>query len=575
MDVGQINQFNFNQLDHDYISVSRNSRSLKDLIDESVDLNFISRNEISLIEFNSGFGNFLNPGISSVNFISRQIFRNRPHSEISYWQDRYENLYFDGNFHKNLFNIFNFNFGITKHSYDGKYINSDFDKWQARLNLNYFGSKKFNSFFRLNYLKIQKGLNNGLDPDRVNLQDREVVFNRSLAYVINPDAYEIRERFDADIGFIYAYNKTGNDFLKLILFTSNSFRKYHDEENRSTPNGIYLKENSHWIDYGLQVQQVSNLKINKDIIVNTQLEYQFDKDFIQTNYFSDKSSRHRFLTNLALGFKYFNISSYVKVFKSLSTNDKFTVSYGLTPSFNYKPTPSAEIKLYASSNKIIRSISYQEFALLKDSSGLKEEYIQSYQIGSKFKLKNNIFSIEYYRNELNNPLLYIYDSTLSYQFKDTTINLEGINSQLNIELLNFELGLNISYLFSERSRSQYFPEISGNVLFAYRNKFFRNKLDIKIGLTCRFWSKSKAVMYDGRYNLFSNRAFSDSNNLYLNSNSTLDFFIIGKIDKATFGITFENILNRIIYNTGFYPFDKRGGLFNIWSRFNLTWYFLN
>jgi len=51
--------------------------------------------------------------------------------------------------------------------------------------------------------------------------------------------------------------------------------------------------------------------------------------------------------------------------------------------------------------------------------------------------------------------------------------------------------------------------------------------------------------------------------------------IIGKISKATFGLTFENLLNRLYLTTGVYPYQNRGGLFNVISRFNVTWYFLN
>jgi hypothetical protein len=59
------------------------------------------------------------------------------------------------------------------------------------------------------------------------------------------------------------------------------------------------------------------------------------------------------------------------------------------------------------------------------------------------------------------------------------------------------------------------------------------------------------------------------------ANATLDFFIMGKIGRATFGLTLENILDRVIYNTGVYPNIERGGLANVISRFNITWNFLN
>ena len=63
--------------------------------------------------------------------------------------------------------------------------------------------------------------------------------NNTLAVVKNPDAYEIRERFDVDFGLVHSVKSS---FTKLQFFESNSFRQYKDEENRPTPNGIFLIE---------------------------------------------------------------------------------------------------------------------------------------------------------------------------------------------------------------------------------------------------------------------------------------------------------------------------------------------
>ncbi len=158
MDIGQVNQLNYNQLDHHYTALMRNGRPLNDLLDGSVDFNLLSRNEISEMELTNGFGNFLYDYSNGINVINHQVFRYRPYSEISYWQDRYENLYFDGSYDQNIFKKFNFNFGITKNSSDGKYTNSDFDKWQGRFNFNYFPNTKFNAFLIRELFKDSTGI---------------------------------------------------------------------------------------------------------------------------------------------------------------------------------------------------------------------------------------------------------------------------------------------------------------------------------------------------------------------------------------------------------------------------------
>jgi hypothetical protein len=59
MDIGQVNQISFNQLDHHYTALMRNGRPLNDLLDGSIDFNLLSRNEIEEIELTNGFGNCL------------------------------------------------------------------------------------------------------------------------------------------------------------------------------------------------------------------------------------------------------------------------------------------------------------------------------------------------------------------------------------------------------------------------------------------------------------------------------------------------------------------------------------
>ena len=116
-------------------------------------------------------------------------------------------------------------------------------------------------------------------------------------------------------------------------------------------------------------------------------------------------------------------------------------------------------------------------------------------------------------------------------------------------------------------------------MLAYHNVFFKSKLEIKIGVNSRFWTDYNAEFYNGYYNDFSNRVIDTTTLGYgtvkIKTNATLDFFVIGKIDKATFGLTFANILNRLFLTSGIYPYQERGGLFNVWSGFNVTWYFLN
>jgi len=584
MDYGQVNQLNYNMLDGHYTALMRNGRPINDLLDGTADFNLLSRNEISEIEMTNGFGNFIYDYSNGINILNHQIFRYRPYSELSYWQERYENLYFDGSYDQNLFKKFNFNFGITKNSYDGIYTNSDFDKWQGRFNFNFFPSKIFNAFLYANYAKIQRGLNGGIDPVK-NILDRDNLFNSGAVIVRNPDAYEIRERFDIDAGFIYAYGKNKSSFTKLQLFTSNSFRKYRDEENRPTPNGIYIIDNSHWIDYGIKLQQVLKYDLTHDIGFVSKTEGEYDKDLITSNVIKIRNSdRLYLLENIGVITKYLGVNAYVKTYKFQYFKNKFFADYGIKPELKYDFGKSSSVKLYGMINYSNKLPTYLQYSLndyiQPDSSDIKlnEEKVTNYTAGANVKFGFGDVTVEYFHSNIENRILNSLNSGI-YTYQQGAQKNDGINSNLKLRVFNFNLDLNLQNSLNSSYSNTNSPKTSGSAVLAYHNIFFKNKLEIKLGVKSRFWSDYSTEFYNGYYNDFSCRLIDTATANYgtvkIKSNATLDFFVIGKIDKAVFGLTFTNILNRLYLTSGIYPYQDRGGLFNVWSGFNITWYFLN
>jgi hypothetical protein len=536
MDVGQLNPLSFNQLPDNYTGVLRHGRPINDMLNGSVDWNLLSRNEISEIELSNGYNNNVYGYSNIINVIQRELFQFRPYTEISFYQDRYENLYFDGNFHQNLFRKLNFNFGITKHSYDGHYTNSDFDKWLGRFNLNFAPNNKLNFFLNVNYATIQKGLNGGIREDTVNLGDKEEIFNTSRAIVVNPDAYEIKERFDVDLGSVFLAGK--NSFTKLQFFVSNSFRKYRDEENRPTPNGTYFRFNDHWINYGALLQENLKLYPSKGINLtsNTEIEYNY---LITDRYILDQVSTITsnldganwsylyFTEDLGMNYNNINLSGYFRGYFR-GSNSILNYWYGFKASY---------LLNIDSTNKLKFSGHYNT---KNDYSSLKAE----------LNFANNIASSEF------------------YYFNNGYNIYKGLNNHLKLRLFKFEIDGLYSYNFVPKylnlvsgvSRN-YTPEHYGNISLAWIDVAFKNKLEYKIGVNSRYWSDYYTNYY--------------SPILKIPANATLDFYIMGRIGKATFGLTFENILDRIIYNIGVYPFMDRGGFLNSMSRFNITWNFFD
>jgi len=572
-DVGQIGQLNYNQMDQNYTGVFRNGRPINDLLDGMIDFNLLSRNEVSDIELTNGFGNFLYNYTNGVNIVNKQIFQYKPYSEITYWQDRYENLYFDGNYHQNLFKNFNFNFGITKHSYDGRYTNSDFDTWQGRFNFNFAASSKVNMFLYANYSHIQRGLNEGIDPLKTNVSNNDSLSNSTLAIVRNPNSNETRERFDVDFGILHSVKSS---FTKLQFFESNSFRKYFD------PNSVFLVEKTHWIDYGIKLQQIFNYDINKNLNVVSRTEGEFNQDFINSPLSNLRHSvRYLFLEDLSLKFKGFTANGYGKAIRYDYYDSKFYFDYGAKANYKIKFDSTNHVDVYGQFSQVNKLPSYLQKFLDEyyvSGSNIINEKVKTSSIGVTFVYKNLNLDVKYssisrdgFITNVNYPTAYIIKP--SSILKDNTIS-----SRLGFKLTHFEIEANAEYNINNHD-DPYFPQLAGNAIVSYHNLYFRNKLEVKIGVNTRFWGDYWSPGYDSRYNQFKDRLEVYDYIFYpvpvVRRNATLDFFVIGKINKAIFGLTLENILNRVEYTTAYYPYQDRGGLANIISRFNITWYFLN
>ncbi len=438
-----------------------------------------------------------------------------------------------------------------------------------------------------NYSKIQRGLNGGIDPTKTIL-DRTNLFDVTTAIVRNPDAYEIRERFDVDLGFIYAYGKNRNSFTKLQLFTSNSFRKYRDEENRPTPNGIYFIDNSHWIDYGVKLQQVLKYSLIKGLDFQTKTELEYDKDLITSNIIPIRQSgRAFFIENIDLLSKHFDVNAYAKAYKFDYFDNKFYFDYGIKPTVKTSIGNIADVSLYGMYSFSNTLPTYQQYFLNNyiysgipslQSVLTRQETNSDYSAGASISNKYGEVFFEYYKG-VNKSRIYNSINGNYYYYQTTEWNYDGVKTGLKLRIFNIELEGNLMHVLNNITYDGSNPRYSGNAVLAYHNLFFKNKLEVKIGFASRFWTDYYADFYNGYYNDFSNRLLDSTTMNYnyyiIKSNATLDFFIIGKIDKATFGLTFENLLNRLYITSGIYPYMDRGGLFNVWSRFNITWYFLN
>lgn len=562
MDVGQLNPFSYNQYNPRYTGVLRNGRSINDMFDGNADMNLFSRNEISEMEFSDGYRNSRYDYTNTINVIQRELYQFRPYTEISFFQDRYENLYFDGNFHQNFSSKLNFNFGITKHSYDGHYDNSAFDKWLGRFSLTFAPSNRLNFFLKVNYSMINRELNEGINPDTLNYGSKEDLFDAAKAVVFYDRQHERRERFDVDLGGVLLAGKTS--FSKLQFFVSNSLREYFQINNLADPLSVERRDVYHWINYGVIAQQQFKFRINKDITVISNSEGEYSYLIKQYNLGPNPVFSISGITDWNNG------SIFLKQDLSVSYKGLLLAGYVSALSHDFPPISGSQKTIYMDAGgKAV----YEN----------KMNEITSYYFKGIFNHRSNYFSIA---SGIKSPVVsfgsqFYYYRTNSYitpasLFIPDAVVFRGVNNSLELKVFKFRLSVNHSYNF-RNSANSFNPLNSGRINLVFEDNAFKNKLEYKVGLTSRFWSEYNALFYNGNNNslYYSLGVNYDRTPIKVPANATLDFYISGKIGKATFGLTLENILDRIVYNTGLYPFMDRGGFLNTISRFNITWNFFD
>jgi hypothetical protein len=505
------------------------------------DIENISINEIDKFEEVPNTISFLyglNVSGKSVNIITKDFFQPKTFSQFRYSQDRTNSLNADINFTIPFSEKFNFSFGLNSHSTDGRYINSDFTTWRGRIRLNYFPSAKINFRFNFNYAQFQRGLNEGL----IN-STNDSLADPILAQVVNPDSYEKLTNFLTDLSINARILYNDKSLTKLRFYVLNSVRLYRDEENRPTPNGIYLSEDFRTILYGIDLKQNIYIQISNNLNTNILLGY--------NGYFN-------YFNNSSLGIaNYYNHNSF--------DNHSFLAKVEFLANRFFISTAARYNKLDNDYFNYGGDLKY--IILEKDNlkAGIKGGV-------SKTAGKTNSFNPSKFDNRY-------FDIGAFINFNNLNINCVFFNNQSKLNQDHTSRGINISADFEDKYFSGYisvdkfdelfFPNYNLKTDFSYHDFFFKNKLNLRLGVNIKYANNIQPINYNQIYYSLEEQFGATKN--YLN----VDFYIGARIGSANINFTFANVLNSFNYNAYLYPMIDRGGVLQSLSRFTIVWDFLN
>lgn len=488
----------------------------------------ISINEIDSIELVSSISSYLysnNYSTSAVNVISKDVIQPQAFSQLRYSQDRYNALYADVYFSQSFSKKFNLQFGLTKGSNDGRYTNSSYDKWQTRTKLNFFLNPNFNIRTSFYHNKIERGLFGGLLNDSANT-------------VVNDTARQVLTNLYANAGMYFKLFRNKNNLTKVIFSYKNA------ETEPISSNNQYFHQYTYDVSLNQNIEFDISSSVRSNLIIDARTEF-------------SKSNIHghsKFLSGFLkydVRFGSFDVSAFFK-------QSKIVLDYENHPEYlklNYS-SPGVEANY-----KLINSNSFQLnlFGGINYSGRTQDDNdhplnFHNNEIGFDLLYDNLFTKFRFRRGLIINDIAEAEPGALYKNFR-----CESFNIRIKFNFYNFVFDLvDDYYLYAERN-SNYFR---GNIF--YENKFFNNNLDLKTGFIIKhyhnlgFWDYRTNPLTEIITNLFN-----------------VDFYVGARIGSANVNFTLANLFNRFNYDTYLYPYDDRGGLGNVVSRFTIVWDFLN
>jgi hypothetical protein len=559
--IGGRNPINYNNFDDKHIGIFRDGVQINDVFFGGFDQENISVSEIQKIEEVSNISSFLygiNSSGKALNIITKDAFQPTLFSQLRYSQDRYGAMFADFSLNIPFSKKFNFIFGVNSHFYDGYYQNSDFNVWRGRFKLNFYASPKLNIKASFYHTKINRRLNGGL----VYSTD-DTLKNANFTDVYSLGTYERFSNYYFDITTTANLFNDKNLLTKFIFYTINSSRILRNGEN-GVDTGVHLNNDYHYIQYGLDFKQYYKLKfansINSNFLLggNAYFNYYnyFDPAF--TNKYNQpipvyyQNNIYSVISKLDVFIKSFLISGSCKLDYF---DDNLYNYYGLEGSYKFIDTKDIVFNLKGGANSTIYG---------------KENY---WYMGNE--INNNVYYTNMRRTyyeigfESNYKNLYLDVTQYNWKYNWTKENaLTFSNGYYSIKLLTkyIDFGINTNY-----SSDTTYPAIFIKSDIIYHNFFFNNKLNLKLGISIKYFSETpisyySQERYDFSYNYINGQIIEKS---YFN----MDFYIGARIGTANVNITVANIFDNLNYTTAIYPYDARGGFLNTIARFSIVWDF--
>jgi outer membrane cobalamin receptor len=578
---GQINAWG---VDWRGIAVLMDGRPMNDPVTGTVNLYDIPMEFVEQIEDFSGVHSSAEawnaPG-ATVNLVTPQYNTLHPITRIRYVQAPNNNLFTDGLFTQNLLRGLNLMFGFTRLVSDGRFNgareNSYYtppqgaivDNWNVRTRLRYNFSDQFNIALTDFYTKDINGLNGGIDLSRT-----ANIFDNVTAFVNDPNASETVSRRDVSLLAAGKFFGDSTAITQLSLYYTSYQRDFVNNGSEFTTLSI---ANSHHAQMrGVRLQQSLQSGFH-----NTQVGLQWERSQYSSDGFYDTTMQSNGLNaakrERAALFLITSLcpSDFVSPSFSLRSDHESggtSTSYGI----ELKLTPLAGIEVLGGYGQSFRFPTFQESSwsdsTLQRPLKIGTEKHNLYRAGLQLSLgENGTVSLMGFDRTVHDAITFQPTQTASGTAAVRILNITQVHTQGLTASMNMHFGpfsLDGTILYSRYKEVETIKVLSPDLLISgelsYRNKFFKDALDAKLGIRSHFMNRQRGMTFNPQMVLYTENTVTD-----LGRWTRLDVFAVVKLGTAYLTLSYENILNASYLITPVYPMPERT------LRFGVNWEFLD
>ena len=520
------------------------SRPMNDPITENCRLEEIPLEFTDFIEMKIG-GSFISaPSDVLMNVVSRSYGTVRPYTKIRYVQEPNNTLTTDALFTQNILRGANLMLGVNRQTSDGIYTNSALDVWNVRSKIRVDLSPRLNIAFSWLYHQSKRGENYG-----VVFPSRKSIFDPVQAEVQDENAFTKRRRHDGTMNILGNFFSDTTFRTTATLFSTSvkhEFRnpsQYINEKdihnvNTSTRRGFFVEQQlSAWIlsgTAGFQYQQVA---------VDSSSTLLKIKECSTAAYGELSANVFNFIAPSA-SYRYERRRG-----KTLE-NVQGGVEVALAPWFVLEARRSWYDRL-----PTIMEEYWQDTLLLRAQPLLTEHHTLTIA-GGTFALSDiGKISLTAFSRSVENGVIYRSFTTPGGRTGVLLDNVpkitsEGVAGRVQLQWKWFELYSAVQYSTNKEqdTTKKILPSFIANGEVSYRNKFFKNSLETRLGVRISFYDREYGMKYVPELQMFS-----ETGNLSLGRATVLDVFGVFNIGDAHISLTWMNAFGTQYILTPIYP----------------------